>query len=210
MRSLGLAAVLLPLLLGSAAAQSLRATPQVIWISHGEFNKTLEHGGLGFGASVGMTYGKWGLDLEGVRASLDPEPGAPTGVPFRLTQFDLRATYSVQPAIAIQVGASRRWSDPKFAAPDIGFFRVGLLTQTGLNRQAKVWAHGAYLVAPHFNGGGSAGLAIEIGLGTWIGSADGRYGLRAEYAFQRIDRRVNGDAVPVQMGLAKAGLQLGF
>jgi hypothetical protein len=210
MRSLGLAAVFLFLPLGFAAGQSFRATPQVTWVSHDELNKSLEHGGFGFGAAAGLTHGKWGVDLEGFRASLDPDAGAPTSVPFRLIQFDLRVSYTIEPAIAIQVGASRRWIDPKFAAPDVGFFRLGLLTQTALARQAKVWARGTYLIAPRFSGGGSAGLAIEIGLGTWIGTTDGQYGLRAEYDFQRIDRAVNQAPVPVQVMVAKVGFELGF
>ena len=210
MKSIGLAVVLGILPCGSAVGQVFRATPQIAWVSHSEVDKSLEHGGFGFGAAVGMTHGRWGLDLAGYRASLDPEASAPTGAPFHLVQLDLHATYAIASAIVILTGASRRWVNPKFAAPDVGYFRLGLLTQTALARQGKVWARVAYLVAPRFNGGGSAGLAIEIGLGTWIGTADGRYGLRAEYDFQRIDRSINGAAVPVQMAVAKAGLQLGF
>jgi hypothetical protein len=208
MRPLWLLAVALPVAFGSAAGQSIRVTPQLTWVAHDELDKSLEHGGFGFGTAVGASLGRWAVDVEGLRASLDPytSPGAP----FHLTQLDLRATYSIQPAIAVLVGASRRWIDPKFAAPDVGFVRVGLLTQTALTRQARVWARGAYLVAPRFNGGGSAGLAIEIGLGTWIGTADGRYGLRGEYDFERIDRTVNGTAVPIEMGVGKVGFQLGF
>ena len=209
MRSLGLTAVFLFLFLGCAAAQSFRVTPQVTWVSHDELNKSLEHGGFGFGAAAGVTHGKWGVDLEGFHASLDPDADASTSAPFRLTQFDLRVSYAIEPAISILAGASRRWVAPKFAAPDVGFFQLGLLTQTALARQAKVWARGTYLVAPRFSGGGSAGLAIEIGLGTWIGTADGRYGLRAEYDFQRVDRNVNQASVPIQMMVAKVGFEFG-
>lgn len=210
MRSLGLTVVFGVLLFGSAVGQAFRATPQVLWVSHGELDRSLEHGGFGFGAAVGMVHGRWGFDLEAFRASLDPEGSAPTGAPFHLTQLDLHATYAIAPAIMILAGASRRWVNPTFAAPDVGCLRLGLLTQTTLARQGKVWARAAYLIAPQFNGGGSAGLAIEIGLGTWIGTADGRYGLRAEYVFQRFDRSVNGASDPVQLAAAKVGLQLGF
>lgn len=210
MKPLWLTGAFLHVAVGSAAGQAFRATPQITWVSHDELDKSLEHAGFGFGAAVGVTLGKWGIDLEGIRASLDPRAASSTSVPFRLTQLDLRISYDIQPAIAITAGASRRWIDPQFAAPDVAFFRLGLLTQTALTRQGKVWASGSYLIAPRFNGGGSAGLAIEIGLGTWIGTTDGRYGLRAEYQFQRIDRTVNEAAVPVQMMVAKVGFQLGF
>jgi hypothetical protein len=192
----------------SAAGQSVQVTPQITWVSHDEIDKSLEQHGFGVGASIGVTRAKWRVDLEAVRASLDPVAGAGASADFRLIQVDLRASYKVVPAVAVLVGASRRWIHPEFAAPDVGFVRLGLLTETAVTRQARVWVRGAYAVAPHFNGGGSAGLALEIGLGTWIGAATGRYGLRVEYDFQRIDRKVNGAAVPVQMVVAKAGLQL--
>jgi hypothetical protein len=208
------AALLLLIVVESAAGQSvpvrIQATPQVAWVSHDEIDESLEQSGFGIGASIGVSRARWAVDLEAVRASLDPAADAGPSESFRLTQLDLRASYRVVPAVALLIGASRRWISPEFAAPDVGFVRLGLLTETAVTRQAKVWARGAYAVAPHFNGGGSAGLALEIGLGTWIGAASGRYGLRVEYDFQRLDRTVNGTSVPVQMTVAKAGLQLGL
>jgi hypothetical protein len=195
---------------GSAAGQSIRVTPQVTWVSHDEIDKSLERSGFGVGASAALTRGNWRVDLDAIRASLDPVAGASQSGSFRLTQVDLRASYKVVPAISLVAGASRRWIDPEFAAPDVGFVRLGLLTETAVTRQARLWVRGAYLVAPHFNGGGSAGLAVEIGLGSWIGVASGRYGLRVEYDFQRIDRTVSGAAVPIQMAVGKAGVQLQF
>ena len=97
------------------------------------------------------------------RASLDPAAGAGPGEGFRLIQVDLRASYKVVPAVAVLVGASRRWISPEFAAPDVGFVRLGLLTETAVTRQARVWVRGAYAVAPHFNGGGSAGSPSRSG-----------------------------------------------
>lgn len=210
MRCLGPVVALPLVLIGSAAGQTIRVTPQVLWVSHDEIDKSLEQSGFGVGASAGLTHGKWRVDLETIRASLDPVAGASQSGSFRLTQVDLRASYKVVPAIALVAGVSRRWIHPEFAAPDVGFVRLGLLTETAVTRQARLWARGAYLVAPHFNGGGSAGLAIEIGLGTWIGAASGRYGLRVEYDFQRIDRTVHGASVPIQMAVGKAGVQLEF
>jgi len=208
------AGFILLIVVESAAGQSVpirvQVTPQITWVSHDEIDERLEQSGFGFGASVGVTRGRWAVDVDAVRASLEPVPNAGPSASFRLTQLDLRASYKVVPAVAVLIGASRRWISPEFAAPDVGFVRLGLLTQTAVTRQARVWVRGAYAVAPHFNGGGSAGLALEIGLGTWIGTATGRYGLRVEYEFQRLDRSVNGSAVPIQTAVARAGVQLGL
>jgi hypothetical protein len=59
-------------------------------------------------------------------------------------------------------------------------------------------------------GGGESGLALEIGLGVAVGTANGRFRVKAESNFQRIDREVNGQDVPVQVTQARLGLELGF
>ena len=58
--------------------------------------------------------------------------------------------------------------------------------------------------------GGTAEFAFEIGRGTRIGTSNGRYGIRLEYDFQRIDRQVNDVDLPNQLMVAKVGIEVGF
>jgi hypothetical protein len=196
--------------IGSAQSLEFEITPQVALVSHSEVNSTLQFDGMGFGGAAHVSWKRWGLDVDGLFASLDPDDEATATESYDLSMLDLRVSYRVVPAIAVQVGAAGRTVSPEFAAPDVGYFRIGLLSDNALARNARVWVRGGYLVAPQFNGGGSAGFAFDIGLGTWVGTSNGRYGLRAEYDFQRIDRTVNDTDVPIQMMVAKVGVQIGF
>jgi hypothetical protein len=208
-------ALLGPVLLmvpGVVAAQgfSLRVVPQGALVFHSEVSSDLQFSGIGVGGTVVASRGRFDLGLEGFIASLDRSSQDSAGASYDLKMLDVRLTYRVVPAIAIQVGAAGRRISPEFAAPDVGYFRIGLVSENRLARLATVWVRGGYLAAPQFNGGGSAGFAFDIGLGMWIGTANGRYGARAEYDFQRIDRTVNDTDVPVQMMVAKVGFQLGL
>lgn len=212
MRPFILAAVLALVGSGSGSAQSFEfeVAPQVVLISHSEVSSALQFDGIGFGAAAGVSWKRWDLDVEGLFGSLDPDDESTATESYDLKMLDVRVSYRVVPAIAVQVGAAGRSVSPEFAAPDVGYFRIGLMSENALARIARVWVRGGYLVAPQFNGGGSAGFAFDIGLGTWVGTANGRYGLRAEYDFQRIDRSVNDTDVPIQMMVAKVGIQVGF
>jgi hypothetical protein len=210
MRAPTLAFVALVVGAGSVTAQSFTVTPQFGLISHSEVSTDLQYDGVGFGGTVGVSWKRFDLDVEGMIGSLDPADGATATESYDLKMLDIRVSYRVVPAVAVQVGASGRTVSPEFAAPDVGYFRIGLKSENALARIARVWVRGGYLVAPQFNGGGSAGFAFDVGLGTWVGTANGRYGVRAEYDFQRIDRSVNDTDVPIQMMIAKVGVQLGF
>jgi hypothetical protein len=210
MRALTLVAVALAVGAGGASAQSVTVAPQFGLISHSEVSTDLQYDGVGFGGTVGVSWKRFDIDVEGLIGSLDPADDATATESYDLRMWDVRVSYRVVPAIAVQIGAAGRTISPEFAAPDVGYFRIGLKSENALARIARVWVRGGYLVAPQFNGGGSAGFAFDIGLGTWVGTANGRYGLRAEYDFQRIDRSVNDADVPIQMMVAKVGIQLGF
>lgn len=202
--------VLLLVAPAGAAAQGLQVelVPQVGLVSQSQVNADLEFSGLGFGGTAAVRWGRFMLGAEGVVASLDPSATSTSTETYDLRMLDVRLSYAVVPAIAIQAGAAGRTTSPEFAAPDVGYFRLGLLSENRIARFAKVWLRGGYLIAPKFNGGGSAGFAFDVGLGTWIGTGNGRFGLRAEYDFQRIDRSVNEVDVPIQLMLAKVGFQL--
>ena len=65
-----------------------------------------------------------------------------------------------------------------------------------------------------FSGGGEAGLSVELGFGAAVGTPNGRVRVRADYEFQRIDRKVfPADVeykVPVQTQVGRLGLEVGF
>lgn len=195
-----------------AGAQGISFTivPQGALVSHSEVSADLQFSGVGAGGTIVVSRGRLALGIEGFVASLDPSGEATATESYDLKMLDVRVTYEVVPALALQAGIAGRRVSPEYAAPDVGYVRIGLVSENRLARMATVWVRGGYLAAPRFNGGGSAGFAFDIGLGTWIGTASGRYGLRAEYDFQRIDRTVNGADVPLQMMVARVGFQLGL
>jgi hypothetical protein len=195
---------------GVTHAQTVTLAPQVVIVNHSEVSSDFEFRGVGFGGALGVQRGRFQLDVQAFSAKANPRNPEVASQGFTVKEFDLRATYTVVPAIGVQLGASGRRATPDFAAQDVGFFRIGLISDNRLARLARVWVRGAYLLAPRFSGGGSAGFAFEIGVGTWIGTPDGRWGLRAEYDLQRIDRTVAGAGVPIQMLVGKVGAQVGF
>ena len=92
----------------------------------------------------------------------------------------------------------------------MGLIRIGVLSENQITRLADVWVRGAYLANPRFSGGGSADLAFEFQLGVGLGTANKRFRFHAEYEFQRIDREVGTNDVPIQLSLARAGISFGF
>jgi hypothetical protein len=51
---------------------------------------------------------------------------------------------------------------------------------------------------------------VEVSLGVGVGTSNGRFRVRADYEFQRIDREVNGVDLPIQLSRATIGVELGF
>jgi hypothetical protein len=111
---------------------------------------------------------------------------------------------------ALEIGGGRRYVDPENATQEVGLVRIGVLSENQIMRLADVWVRGAYLANPRFSGGGSADLAFEFQLGVGLGTANKRFRLHAEYEFQRIDREVGTNDVPIQLSLARAGISFGF
>jgi len=189
-------------------AQAVRVGVHAVALTYAEIRGSDRATGGGIGGQISLRRGRFGADLSGYSARLDSADGG--GKAFSLLAGNARVHYRVAGALAIEAGVGRRSVDPDFAAQDVGFGRVGVLSEIALSRIGGVWGRGAYLIAPRFSGGGSAGLALELGIGAGIGTANGRFRARVEYEFQRIDRTVNGTAVPIQLSLAKLGVDVGF
>lgn len=191
-----------------AAAQRVRFGVHAVTVSHAEVRDDLRAEGGGVGGYVSVRVGRFGLDLTGYAASI--EVVELPADPFDVLQGDVRVSFSVARSLAVEVGGGRRSIDPEFTAQDVSHGRIGILSEVPLSRLGSVWGRGAYLISPRFNGGGEAGLGLELGFGAGIGTANGRFRLRVEYDFQRIDREVASVKVPIQLTVAKVGLDLGF
>ena len=87
---------------------------------------------------------------------------------------------------------------------------IGLRYSKTLGPGATVALRGNYLAGAKFTGGGSAGLAMELGLLVSAGPQNGRFRVNGEYGFQRVDRKVGGLAVPIQQSLVRVGVAVGF
>lgn len=203
-RALALVGLLALAGVSPAAAQRLRLGVHGVTVGHNEISEQLHADGLGIGALVGVRLGRLGFEARGYWADLDPDRVENTA--FTVVQVDVRASVLVARSIALEVGAGRKWVDPDFATQEVGLFRLGILSEYPLSNIATVWARGAYFVAPQFSGGGKAGLAVELSLGTAIATANGRLRLIGEYEFQRFDREVERLDVPIQVTVVRLGV----
>jgi hypothetical protein len=191
-----------------SAAQTITLGAHGVAVTHIEVNEDLRAHGLGYGALLRLRIGRLALEGMGYRASMDSDDGSL--IPFTLLQADVRLLYDIAPTVAAEVGFTHRAVDPEFAAQDLGTFTVGLRVKNQLTRVAAIQARAVYLVAPEFSGGGSAPLAFELGLGTTIGPADGHWRFQFAYDFQRLDRKVNDLDSPIQVTMARVGLEVSF
>jgi len=209
-RGIVLAAALVGLAAPRATpAQTVRFGLQGVGLTYSEIDQGRRAEGGGLGGTLSVRWRRFLLDASGMGARLDPK-GDGGGTSFDLLQGDVRLSYAFAPSFAVEIGGGRRAIDPEFATQDVGVIRLGLLSEIALNQISAVWARGAYLVGSRFSGGGSADLAVELGMGVGVGTANGRFRGRADFEFQRIDREVAGAAVPLQMAVGKLGVELGF
>ncbi len=188
--------------------QAIRVGVHGVAVTHSEVTSALKANGLGVGGLLGLRVGRFGFEARGYWADLDSDRSDGTG--FAILQVDGRAHFVVARSVAVEVGAGRRFIDPEFATQEIGIFRVGILSEYPLSSIATVWGRGAYLIASQFSGGGTAGLAVELGLGTSVGTPDGRVKALGEFEFQRFDREVRRQDVPLQAMVVRFGVEFGF
>ncbi|MFQ5705203.1 MAG: hypothetical protein ACE5HT_14435 [Gemmatimonadales bacterium] len=189
-------------------AQTFRWGVHSVAMTYRDQTEDREADGVGIGGVVALQVGRFGIEATGWHVNLDPD--ASDLQSFDLLQGDVRASFLVASGVALEVGAGRRDIDPEFATQDVGYGRIGIFSERPLARIARIRVRGAYLIAPSFNGGGDANFSIEIGMGVAIGTPNGRFRLRAESEFQRMDREVNNVEVPIQVTLAKLGVEFGF
>jgi hypothetical protein len=187
-----------------ARAQVVDGAVYAVAASNSEVDRTRQARGFGAGAMVGVTRGRFRVELRGVTSSLHADFAIQPD--YALDELSVLGSYRWYPALSVQLGAGRRFTRPDFAAQDVGVLRVGLLTEAPLTSLARVQARAAYLPLTHFSGGGSSSLALELGFGLSLGPSAGRYAGVLEFEYQRIDRKVNGQAVPIRSSVARLGL----
>jgi len=193
---------------GYAQAQTVRFGIGALGMTYSESGEGLRWEGEGAAGTLWFRWRRLGLDATGYLGKLKPDSSDVSEMD--MVQGDLRASFSIVPAIAVELGIGHRAFDPEFSAQDVGFWRLGVMSELPLARIASIWARGAYLIAPQFSGGGESGLSVEVALGVGVGTANGRFRARADYEFQRIDREVSGVELPIQLSLARIGVELGF
>jgi hypothetical protein len=186
-------------------AQGVEATAYGLAATNAEVDRTRQARGLGIGADLGLDFGRYRLNLRALTASLDADFKIQPD--YAVHELSLLATYQWRSGLAFQLGAGRRFTSPDFVAQEVGVVRVGLLTETTLSSIGRIWGRAAYLPVTRFSGGGGSDLALELGLGVSLGPSDGRFNGIAEYAYQRIDREVNGGSVPIRFSEMRAGLR---
>ena len=190
--------------------QSLRLAIGATGVSFAEVGEALQYDGPVGNATIDFRFGKFMVQGEGYIARLVPDAETGLTEDLDMRQADLRIAYFLSPALAIQIGASGRDATPESSTTDVGYGRTGLISENRLGSIARIWVRGAYLPSPKFSGGGSAEFAFEIGLGTWIGTSNGRFGARIEYDYQRIDRQVNDVDAGQQLMVARLSFEVGF
>jgi hypothetical protein len=193
---------------GQTVAQTVEVTAYGVAASNSEVERVRQARGLGLGADVRVEFGRFRLEARGLTASLHADFSIQPD--YAMHEIEGLATYLWRPLLALQVGVSRRFADPDFAAQEVGLIRVGVLSETRLTSLAQVQARLAYLPLTRFSGGGGSSFAAELGLAVSVGRATGRLRGVIEYTYQRIDREVNGGAAPLTFSVARVGVGTRF
>ncbi len=200
------------LLAGGAAARAQTVSLGV----HGalgdyrEVSPNLRYRGAGGGLWLWLRRHKLSAEATATRVSYDPRNDNSGLTSFKATQIDARLGYDVAAGFTAEVGVLRRSISPELAAQEMGAARIGVRYSKLIGPGTTVGLRGNYLVGAKFTGKGSAGLAFELGLLVSTGSVNGRYRLTGDYGFQRIDRKVGGQPVPIQQSLVRVGVAVGF
>jgi hypothetical protein len=208
------AAVLLAVWPALAGAQQVTIGPEFGVSEYREAAAGLRFRGNGPGAAARIRFHRLTAEGSYVSLNMDPTDDSQATESFRATLVDAWLRWEALSYLGVEVGLLHRSTDSEFAAQSVGALRIGARTQAPLGPGADVWLRGDYLAAAQFSGGGSAPVALEIGLGL-----DVRWSQRvrgsALYSFQRFDRTTNpaGGAevsVPIVQSLARIGLAVGF
>lgn len=200
------------LLVGGASARAQTVSLGV----HGalgdyrEVSSNLRYRGAGGGLSLWLRVYRFSAEATATRVSYDPRDDNSGLTSFEATQIDARVGFDVAAGFTAEIGLLRRTISPELAAQEMGAARIGVRYSKLIGPGTTVALRGNYLAGAEFTGKGSAGLAFELGLLVSTGPVNGRYRLTGDYGFQRIDRKVGGQPVPIQQSLVRVGVAVGY
>ena len=197
-----------------AAAQHGSIGPELGVGEYREAASSLRYRGVGPGVAGSVTFRR--VTAEGAYASIrmNPTGASQATESFRATLIDAWLRWDALDYLGFEVGLTKRSAASEFAAQSVGAVRIGARTHYLLGPGAAIWLRGDYLAGARFSGGGSAPVAMEIGLGLDIRWSS-HVRAAAQYSFQRLDRKTHpaGGAearVPIEQALARVGLAVGF
>jgi len=173
--------------------------------TNAEVEETRQTRGLGFGVGATTEWSRWRVEGRYFHAALQADFSVQPD--YDMDELALAATWFWRPYLAPQLGVTRRFVSPEFAAQDVGFVRIGALSEVRLARVAGLWVKGSYLPYSRFSGGGSAGFGVEVGLGVELGTPTDRFQGFAGFEYQRIDRETAAEA-PLQFSVGQLGVRL--
>jgi hypothetical protein len=203
------AGVLLLLVLASRSeAQAVDAAVYGVAVSNSEVEKVRQARGLGVAADVGVDLGRVYVEVRGLTASLHADFSVQPDYTMHLIEGI--ATYRWRAPLAFQVGIERRFLSPEFVAQEVGLVRVGVLSETRLSSLGTIRGYASYLPFTRFSGGGDAGFGAELGIGIAVGRAAGRVRGLVEYTYERINRTVSDQEVPIATSIARLGVGARF
>ena len=192
-----------------AAAQNFHVGAQGIFADYREVTSALAFTGAGFGGTLDYAHHKFSGDVEIASLSFQPASGSNATAKFTATEVDLHLRWFLASGVSFETGYLRRGISPEFTAQALSAFRVGVHAFYPVGPGAYLTLRGNYLPGAKFSGGGTAGFAVDLGLGVAIGSVNGRFHVTGDYDFQRIDRKTS-ITVPMQLSMARIGARVGF
>jgi len=133
---------------------------------------------------------------------------------FKAVQFDGYLRVLMARGVSVEAGLTNRQVDAasEYLAQSAAAVRVGLHSAVELGRDAGAHLRVNYLAGARFSGGGSAPVAVDVGLGFYYGFANGRGRLTGDSQFQRFNRTIEPGGVkrdvPIQQIIGKLGFAL--
>jgi hypothetical protein len=197
-----------------AAAQQGRIGAELAVGEYRESASSLRYRGLGPAVAGALAFHRFTASGAFASMRMNPTSGSEATEGFRATLIDAWLRWDALHYLGFEVGLTKRSADAEFAAQSVGAVRVGARTHYLLGPGATIWLRGDYLAGAQFSGGGSAPIAMELGLGLDIWWSR-HFRAAAQYAFQRLDRKTNPAggpevSVPIEQALARVGLAVGF
>jgi hypothetical protein len=185
--------------------QTLRVDAFGVAATNAEVEDIRQTRGLGAGIGAMAEWSRWRAEARYFHSALQADFSIQPD--YDVDEIDVAGTWFWRPYLAPQVGVSRRFVSPEFAAQEVGFVRAGLLSEVRLARLAGLWVRGSWLPYSRFSGGGSAGFGVEVGLGVTVGAPTDRFQGFAAFEYQRIDRETSADA-PLQFSIGQLGARM--